>query len=129
MATSSQITNYILDSADPKKAKFDIWAATRYLVAQKAASDDYTETTHSFFQGRAVLPGPRANKVFGTIPNVNDLNVMENQYYIRFIDSATTDNADDSVGDALFTVMTASEADEYEEVLREESNKRSTIKV
>lgn len=117
MAHSSQITQQVVNSPNPNEMMFKIWEQTRYLVSQKPAADDYLETTDGYYLGRAVIPGPKAEPRFGMIANVNDYDLIRHQYYIRFIDSATTDNAENSISEALFTVMTPSEADEYEAVL------------
>lgn len=122
MANSAQITDAIQKSADPRKSKQTVWAKTRYLVAQNAAADDFTKTTTGYFEGRMVVPGPKANPKFGMLADVENLEVVENKYYIRFTDSATTDNADVSVGRALYTVMTDAQADAYEKVLAAEWN-------
>lgn len=118
MAVSSgQITQEVLKQPNPQEAKALMWKKTRYLVAQKAASDDFTETTDGYYKGRVVMPGPRADPRFGVMSNVDNLDIIESMYYIRFIDSNTTDGADASVGAAIFTIMSPLEADEYEAVL------------
>lgn len=130
MATSTQLTKKILEQPDPKKATFNIWKKTRYLVAQLPASDDYTESKPSYYQGRFVIPGPMANPKLSDmlgIPttNMRDFELMCNRYHIRFVDNRTTDNADESVRRALFTVMSNEEADAYERALKEYYDNRN----
>lgn len=133
MVSSTQITNKLNQQPDPMTAMFKIWQKTRYLVAQEPASDDYTETVPSYYKGRFVIPGPKADpKVSDKLGfphlTVNDFQTMMNRYHIRFIDNRTTENADESVRRSLYTVMDDSEADDYEKTLRKYyDDRRKTV--
>lgn len=122
MVTSTQLTNKINNSPDPLVAEFNIWKNTRYLVSQSPASSDYSETVPGYFEGRFVIPGPKCNVKLSDglgIPTltINDFQNMKNQYFIRFTDNATTDNASEDIQRAIFTVMSNDEADRYEKEL------------
>jgi len=114
MATSSQLTDFIRDQKNPKESKFDLWDRCRYLVAQRPIDDTIDVSNIQYYLGRRVIPGPKANERFGVLVDVDDLDVIEQQYYIRWTDSNTTANADLHIGQALFTIMTTQEADAYE---------------
>lgn len=129
MANSSQITDRILRDPNPAEAKAKIWAATRYLVAQKPAADNYSTTTEGYYKGKVVIPGPKANPKYGVIADVQDLDLMEQRHYIRFFDTATTEGAQADIGQALYTIMTSQEADEYEAVLEQEWKDRKAGKI
>lgn len=117
MATSTQITNKILASSNPKAFKQQMWERTRYLVAQQPASDDYADTLQGYYKGKVVVPGPLANPRVSETLSVFDLDIIEDQYFIRFTDNATTSSAEESVVKALYTIMSDNEANEYEAVL------------
>lgn len=133
MVTSTQITERIKKQPDPLAAAFKIWQNTRYLVAQHPAAVDYSETKQGYYKGRTVIPGPKYNPRLSEglgfkALNTNDFQTMMNTYHIRFIDNHTTDNADQSVIEALYTVMTDAEADDYENELRKlHANRRKTV--
>lgn len=120
MVTSAQITRKINNTPNPEEAEYKLWKKARYLVAQEPASADYTETTIGYFRGRHVMPGPMADGSLTPKLREVDFQVIKNQYYIRFTDNITTESADQSVGRAIYTIMTDSEADEYEAKLRNE---------
>ena len=114
----------LMNHPNPREAMFKMWKKTRYLVAQEPAASDYSETKPGYYKGRVVIPGPQANpKLSATMEfgsaNVRDFEQMMNRHHIRFVDNMTTDNADESVKRALFTVMDASEANDYEAKLKE----------
>ena len=117
---SRQITETINNSPDPVATKLEIWSKTRYLVGQKAPSPSNTTTRDGWFEGKIVVPGPMGK--YGAIPKNSDLQLMEDLYFIRFTDNATTQGADESIVRALHTVMTNAQADEYEKVLKKELN-------
>lgn len=131
--TSTQLTQKVNQQANPIEATFNIWLQTRYLVAQKPAASDYTETKPGYYQGRYVIPGPKYDPKLSNglaIPHltINDFQLMMNQYYIRFVDNKTTDGAGEEVSRALFTVMGTEEADAYESKLRKYyGDRRKTI--
>lgn len=121
--TSTQLTDRINKQASPMVAMFKLWLKTRYLVAQKPAAADNSETSPGYFNGRYVIPGPLANLKLSAklgIPHltINDFQTMMNQYYIRFVDNKTTEGADMSVRAALYTIMSEDEADSYETKLK-----------
>lgn len=117
MATSTQITNKILQSSNPRAYEQALWERTRYLVAQKPAAADVDVTQSGYYKGRVVHPGPQANPRVSETLNVLDLDIIKDQFFIRFTDNATTSSAEESVVQALYTIMSDSEADEYEAVL------------
>ena len=133
MVSSTQITNKLKQQPDPMAAMFKIWQKTRYLVAQQPASADYDETTPGYYKGRMVIPGPKADPTVSDTLGIahltmSDFQTMMNRNFIRFIDNKTTDNADDSVGRALYTVMDDEEANNYEKLLRKHhDNRRKTV--
>lgn len=123
MATSTQLTNMFNQQPNPMEAMFKTWIRTRYLVAQLPAADDYDETIPGYFNGRVVIPGPKANPKLSDMLGfkalkMHDFQAMMHRHHIRFIDNRTTDNADASVRRALYTVMTNEEADSYERKLK-----------
>lgn len=122
MYTSKQLTHKINQSPNPQEAEFKTWQSTRYLVAQDPVSKDYAETTDGYYQGRHVIPGPKADPSVSAVLLDTDFNIIKHDYFIRFTDSLTTDSADESVGRAIYGIMTNKEADEYEEHLRNESS-------
>ena len=117
MATSTQITNKILSSANPRVAEQLIWEKTRYLVAQIPASQDSDVTQQGYYKGRVVIPGPKANPEVSEVLMDTDLQTLKDNYFIRFTDNNTTSSAEESVVRALYTIMSDSEASEYEDVL------------
>ena len=114
MATSSQITKKILESPNPEEVEFEIWANSRYLIAQNAATSEFKGTQCGYYNGRVVIAAPKCHKRSPVLANINDFQLIKDLYYIRFVDSITTDSADDSISKAIFTVMTDSESDDYE---------------
>lgn len=117
--SSEQITTRVNRQPNPDEAEFKLWQSTRYLVAQEPASKDFTDTVEGYYNGRMVIPGPKADpKLVPLLTNVNDFGLIKEHHYIRFTDNLTTQGADDSVGRAIFTIMSKAEADEYEEFLR-----------
>lgn len=123
MVTSTQLTEKINQQANPMEAMFNMWLKTRYLVAQLPAAADYNETVPGYFHGKYVIPGPKADPKLSTtlgIPHttINDFQTMMNQYYIRFVDNKTTEDAGEDVRRALFTIMSNEDADSYESKLR-----------
>ena len=119
MPTSSVLTAKILNSPDPLATREAIWSKTRYLVAHKAKTDTFSGTDTEHYQGRHVLPGPLANdELCPTMANM-DIDYLESQLGITFIDYATTEGADASVIAAPYGVMSSSEADDYEFQLAE----------
>ena len=133
MVSSTQITNKLKEQPDPMAAMFKIWQKTRYLVAQLPAAADYDETVPGYYKGHMVIPGPKANpELSDTLgishSSMNDFQTMMNRHYIRFIDSRTTENADDSVSRSLYTVMDDEQANAYEKSLRKYyDNRRKTV--
>lgn len=118
MPTSAQITQRIMSSPNPLAAEQKIWERSRYLVAQNPASPDDNTTKEGYYQGRTVVPGPKANPELTSVLSVHDWAVVKHEFYIRFIDSNTTSGAADNVSAALYTVMSDAEANDYEKHLR-----------
>lgn len=123
MANSSQLTQYIIEQPNSAEAKLDLWSRCKYLIAQRPVDDTNLESNVQYFNGRRVIPGPKADPKFGVLNNVEDLQVVEEQYYIRWTDSTTTVNADAYVGQALYTIMTDDEAELYEKYALEHIKK------
>lgn len=115
--TSAQLTERLRHSNNVTEDKQKLFENTRYFVAQRPASNDFSETIDGYYKGRKVIPGPKANPGLSPILNVWDIKILEAQYFIRFVDDQVTMGADDELKEALFTIMTDSEADEYEAVL------------
>lgn len=118
--TSTQLTEKLRSygSAGAILAKKqELFENTRYFVAQKPAVDDFNETIQGYYNGRKVIPGPLANPVVSPVLNVRDVRLLESKYFIRFVDNATTADADPDIKAALFTIMDNHEADEYEKTL------------
>lgn len=116
--TSTQLTERLRQSLNPTADKQKLYESVRYFVAQKPAANDFSDTVDGFYKGHKVIPGPKADVTLGVVLNVTDIRLLESQYFIRFVDNATTEDADDDVRMALFTIMSDSEADEYEAALR-----------
>ena len=114
MPHSSALTAKIIAHPDPRVYAEQIWSNTRYLVAQKPKTDDFSGTDESHYNGRAVVPGPKANPNLVPTLEEQDLDVLMQQYGITFIDFQTTAGADQDVVEAPFTVMSTTEADDYE---------------
>ena len=117
--TSAQITRRLQESTNIPRDKQALFEKARYFVAQRPASDDFSETIDGYYKGRKVIPGPKADPKLTSVLNISDVRLMEKQYFIRFVDNITTVGADDSIREALFTIMSPSEADEYEKKLRQ----------
>ncbi len=123
MATSTQVTNLINQQANPEEAEYKVWKKTRYLVAQRPAADDYKETKQGYYNGKVVIPGPLYNPKlsegleFGHA-SLRDFQIMKSRHFIRFVDNRTTDDADETIGKALYTPMDKHEADDYESQLK-----------
>jgi hypothetical protein len=116
MATSAAITEIILNSATPEATKQEIWMQTRYLIAQRPSVAEVDFTGDGWYEGKTVIPAPKAK--VGAKQFTTDLKVLEQQQYIRFIDSNVTDGADNEIKEALFRPMTNAEADAYEKQLK-----------
>lgn len=117
MANSAQITAHVQAQPNPREAEYDIYKRSRYFIAQRPATPDFTETMDGYYLGRMVVPGPMADSRFSTLLDINDFDIVTSQLHIRFIDNHTTDGADEDVRRALYTVMTDEEADAYEAAL------------
>lgn len=117
MPTSGQITAKIKSSENPHNTESELWAKTRYLVAQKPASSS-TITTDGYYKGRHVIAGVKADPTLSPLLKDQSYESIKHKYYIRFTDNLTTDNADETIGQALYTIMDNTQADEYEDALR-----------
>lgn len=126
MPTSSQLTDMINRNPNPAQAEQEIWEKTRYLVAQKPAVSGNSVTMPGYYNGRVVIPGPKANPELSEVLSDNDLNRLKSIHFIRFVDNNTTENASAEMRQALYTVMTKSEADDYEKKLKKYYAKQST---
>ena len=127
MAHSSQITNLILTSVDPLAERDRIWKKTRYLVAQKVKTEEFSGTDQDHYRGHHVLPGPAADpSICGMIEGIENVDLMESKHGITFVDFKTTEGADTDVVSAPYTVMSDPEADDFENVNRKAAEKRKT---
>lgn len=126
--TSGQLTERLRRSNNVLADKQELFEKTRYFVAQRPATNSFSGTIEGYYKGCKVIPGPKANPRLSPILNVWDIKILEAQYFIRFVDDQVTAGADDELKEALFTIMTDTEADEYEAELRkiqeEERKKR-----
>lgn len=131
--TSGQLTQRLRHSNNVTADKQQLFENTRYFVAQRPSSDSFTDTIEGYYKGYKVIPGPKADPRLSPILNVWDIKILEAQYFIRFVDDQVTAGADDELKEALFTIMTDAEADEYEAELRkiqlEERKKRGASRV
>lgn len=118
MASSAQITEAINNSPNPEAMKHKFWMKTRYLVAQKPAVAAISVTKPGYYKGRVVIPGPQANPKLSEVLDTHDLNILENQHFIRFVDNKVTETASDDIVQGLYTIMSKAEADEYEHELK-----------
>lgn len=119
MVTSTQLTREINKHPNPEVAEFKFWRKARYLVAQEVATSDYKDTKIGYFEGRVVIPGPKYNPKCSDglameTATLNDFQIMKNRFFIRFVDNRTTQDADDSIAKALYTIMSDSDANKYE---------------
>lgn len=129
--TSGQLTERLRHSTNVIADKQKLFENTRYFVAQRPATNSFSETIEGYYKGHAVIPGPKADPRLTPILNVWDIKILEAQYFIRFVDDQVTAGADDELKEALFTIMTDTEADEYEAELRkiqEEERKKRAAK-
>lgn len=117
MPQSGAITAQILQHPEPLAYANKIWSSTRYLVAQKPKTEDFSGTDESHYNGYAVIPGPKANPNLVPMLEEQNLDVLMQQYGITFIDFQTTAGADQDVVEAPYTVMSNAEADDYERQL------------
>lgn len=115
--TSTQWTERLRRSTNILADKQKIFENVRYFVAQKPAAEDFYETRDGYFKGHKVIPGPKANPKVSPVLTVRDIRVLEQVHFIRFVDNLTTDNADEHVKMAIFTIMDDGEAREYEKFL------------
>ena len=121
MPHSSQLTERILQAPNPIQMRDEIWKQTRYLIAQKPKTEDYSGTDTEHYLGRQVLPGPAADpSIIGLIDGCENMDNMEAKYGITFIDFKTTEGADVNVVSAPYTVMSNAEADSFEKIIREQ---------
>lgn len=131
--TSGQLTERLSHSNNVDADKQKMFENTRYFVAQRPATNSFIDTIEGYYKGHKVIPGPKANPKLSPILNVRDIRILESRYFIRFVDDQVTNGADDELKEALFTIMTDTEADEYEDVLRkiqeEERKKRGAKRV
>ena len=118
MPHSSQITDKVINSPNPVETRNKLWEMTRYLVAQKPVTEESQVTNDQHYLGRVVIPGPKADPELCGNTVVTDPDKLANEYGITFIDFATTAGADRDVTSAPFTIMSKSEADDYEKQLR-----------
>lgn len=119
MAThSSAITAQILSHPNPLDMRDTIWSQTRYLVAQKPKTEDFAGTDENHYHGKHVLPGPKADSTLVPLMENMDIDQLEAQYGITFVDFQTTEGADLDVVQAPYTIMSTSEADDFERQLR-----------
>ena len=122
MATSEQITAKVNAQADPAGYEYKLWLSARYLVAQKAASPEYTDTKDGYYKGHHVIPGPKADPTLSPKLKEQDWSIIKHKHYIRFVDVKTTQNATNDIGRAIYTRMDNAQADEYEKKLRDLRN-------
>ena len=119
MPHSSAVTAKIVNHPEPRVQAEAIWANTRYLIAQKPKTEDFAGTDENHYIGRTVIPGPKANPNLVAVLEEQKLDKLMQDYGITFIDFQTTAGADQDVTEAPFTVMSNSEADDYERQLTE----------
>ena len=115
--TSTQLTERLRRSKNLLADKQKLFEGTKYFVAQNPATKGFYETRDGYYRGHKVIPGPKADPRVSPVLNVKDVQLAETQYFIRFVDNLTTDNADEHVRKAIFTIMAPGEATEYEKVL------------
>lgn len=118
MPHSSQLTEKILTSPNPIETRNKLWEMTRYLIAQKPVTEESQVTDEMHYLGRVVIPGPKADPVLCGNTVVTDPDKLADEYGITFVDFATTAGADQDVTSAPFTIMSKSEADDYEKLVR-----------
>lgn len=128
MHTPDILTSKINNSANPDEIKQKIWESCRYLMTVTRPVLDFDETNDEYYKGHKVIPGPRADGDLVAKLDENDLDILENQYFIRFWNNATSDNAGDDIAQGLFGVMDKNEADDYERILREQREQRTKPK-
>lgn len=116
--TSGQLTERLRHSNNVTEDKQKLFENTRYFVAQRPSTNSFSETIEGYYKGHKVIPGPKADPSITPILNVWDIKILEAQYFIRFVDDQVTAGADDELKEALFTIMTDTEADEYEQIVR-----------
>lgn len=114
MPHASQVTEVVINAPNPVAKRDELWAKARYLMAQKPVTDDFSGTDDMHYLGRVVIPGPMANPEIAGTTVVQDPDKLSNDYGIAWLDYITTAGADRSVTDALYTLMSSSEADDYE---------------
>lgn len=115
--TSTQLTERLRRSTNVLADKQQMFENVRYFVAQRPAAEDFFETRDGYYKGHKVIPGPKADPKVSPILTVRDIRVLEQVHFIRFVDNLVTDNADDYVRHAIFTIMDKTEADDYEKFL------------
>ena len=115
--TSTQLTERSRRSKNLLADKQKLFEEVEYFVAQTPAADDFYETRDGYFKGHKVIPGPMADPRVSPVLNVRDITVLEQKHFIRFVDNLTTDNADEHVRRAIYTIMTPGEAEEYNRFL------------
>jgi len=123
MHTPDIITQKINGSVNPEETKQKIWESCRYLMTVERPVLSYDETTDEYYKGHKVIPGPKADGELVAKLDENDLDILENQYFIRFWNNAVSDNAGEDIAQGLYGVMDKTEADDYEKILREQRDK------
>ena len=128
MPHSSAVTEMCLKKYpnDPEKAELELWAKTRYLVAQRVTTDTHADVTNDmFYNGRAVIPGPLADQSLTGLLANDDLAILKARHSIQFIDFQTTAGAGQEIVEAHYTIMSNPEADDYERQLRKQQAKEN----
>ena len=117
--TSGQLTEKLKNSHNVLAEKQEMFENVRYFVAQHPVTNDFTDTCDGYYRGHKVIPGPKANPDVSSVIDVRDIRILESRHFIRFVDDLTTPDADEFLREAIFTIMTKAEADEYEAKLKE----------
>lgn len=124
MPSSAQLTAAAAASTNPKLYEQKLWEKARYLVAQTPATASSNVTKDGYYNGCRVIPGPQANQQLQPVLKIQDFKIVRHQYYITIVDVTTTQNADHTIGRSLYTVMDDTQADEYEDALTKQRQKR-----
>lgn len=124
--SSTQITAQLNQDVNPEHKEYELFLNCRYLVSHVPADTNYSDTNTEYFNGKHVIPGPKADPKLMpplSLPDnftVDDFKYLKTTMHIRFTDYTHTSGAEVDVRRSIYTLMTNQEAEHYEKILREQ---------
>lgn len=128
MSTSAQLTQDIIQSNDSKARMRELFLNARYFISQ-TATGDADVTRLGWYQGRIVYHANRAHNNFPKMEHINRPEHVLDVYHITFIDYEGTDDANDEMVKANYTIMSDEDADAYEAAILAELKSRDNLRI